>query len=75
MSEKTYEVKALCPRCGKEEILHITAADHAALPPGEPPKALAQCTACGESYDAPVDQTTCSDWDDFCKEVHPVPQV
>lgn len=75
VSNKTYEVKALCPHCGQEEVLHIEAAGHAALPEGEAPKALAECSGCGKRYDAPVDQNTCSDWDDFCKEIHPVPQV
>ena len=75
MDQKTYEVKALCPHCGREEMLSITAADHAALPQGEAPKALAQCPGCGTSYSAPVTPDSCADWDDFCKEIHPVPQV
>lgn len=75
MDERIYQVKALCPHCGREEMLAVTASDRLALPQGEAPKALAHCPECGADFDAPVNRDTCAEWDDFCKEVHPVPQV
>ncbi|WP_461209207.1 hypothetical protein [Desulfocurvus sp. DL9XJH121] len=75
MSDKTYAVQARCPHCGHEEILSIAADERLALPQGEAPKALAQCPECGKPYNAPVTPDTCAEWDDFCREIPPVPQA
>lgn len=72
---KHYTVTAHCPHCGHEETLSITAEDRKPLPQGEEPKALAECTQCGKPFEAPLNHDTCAEWDDFCKEIPPVPQV
>lgn len=73
--EKKYSVSAVCPECGASEQLQIEGSNFASLPEGEAPKALAECSQCGKPFNAPVNSDTCAEWDDFCKEVHPVPQV
>lgn len=80
MSDKKYDVRGVCPKCGKQQTLAIEAGDALplegagakALAAGAPPKALAQCADCGEQYQAPITEDTCAEWDDFCKAVHPI---
>lgn len=75
MSDKQYDVSAHCPHCGKDQTLSIEAADYKALPEGEAPMALTHCQDCGKPFNSPVNPDSCAEWDDFCNEIHPVPQV
>ncbi|BBD06822.1 hypothetical protein [Desulfovibrio ferrophilus] len=75
MTKKTYEVQADCPHCGTHQMLHIEASEYTALPQGKAPEALSSCPDCGKPYNAPVNPDSCAEWDDFCNEIHPVPQV
>lgn len=72
---KKYDVKAECPDCGGQAMLQIEGTNYASLPEGEAPKALTECSECGKPFNAPVNPDTCAEWDDFCNEIHPVPQV
>lgn len=75
MTKKKYEVQANCPHCGQQHVLRIEASKVAALPQGKAPEALSSCPACGKPFNAPVTPDSCAEWDDFCNEIHPVPQV
>ena len=75
MSAKNYDVHPSCPHCGHEQTLSIDASDYKALPQGEAPQALGSCEHCGKPFNSPVNPDSCAEWDDFCNEIHPVPQV
>jgi len=75
MSAKSYDVTASCPHCGHEQTRSIEAADYKSLPQGQAPKVPGHCEQCGKPYDSPVNPDSCAEWDDFCNEIHPVPQV
>ncbi len=73
MTEKKYHIKTTCPGCGKKHQLALTASAIKALPQGQSPKALTQCTDCNEHYHCEINAHTCAEWDTYCKEEHPVP--
>ncbi|WP_028588489.1 hypothetical protein [Desulfocurvus vexinensis] len=91
MSPKTYTVHGTCPGCGQGTTLALEArqmkalagaaplaldaSKAKALAGGDAPVALAHCPHCGQDYPAPVSPDTCAQWDEFCKEIHPIQEV
>ncbi|MCK9240739.1 hypothetical protein [Desulfocurvus sp.] len=83
MSPKTYTVQGTCPGCGHDTTLALEAKDMKALDgsrakalaPGQEHLALAHCPHCGQDYPAPISPDTCAEWDDFCREIHPIQEV
>lgn len=64
MSDKTYEVKTTCPRCGCCETACLSE-EEAQARLGSTERVETVCQSCREKYETPV-QTACLEWDETC---------